>query len=146
MCLYLAGMRKSEACALTWEKVHFNPDYILVRGKGSRERIVPMHPELAQAMKNLKDSATDGLICFPSRRGGGFLTDIRKPLEKAMRDSGITARITPHMFRHSFATHLLEGGSNLRTIQDALGHQSVSTTQIYTHVALTVLKRDIGRL
>lgn len=145
MCLYLAGMRKTEACALTWDNVHFDPDFIVVKGKGSRERIVPMHPDLSMAMNNLKKSAT-GLICFPSRRGGGQLTDIRKPLEKALRDAGMEGRITPHTFRHSFATHLLESGSNLRTIQEALGHQAVSTTQIYTHVALGVLKNDIGRL
>jgi len=155
MCLYLAGMRKSEACALTWDKVHFNPDFILVKGKGDRERIVPMHSLLTDAMKELKQepkkklndySVSAGSICFPSRRGGGMLTDIRKPLEKAIHDAGIDSRITPHMFRHSFATHLLENGSNLRIIQEALGHRDVGTTQIYTHVAFGVLENAVAKL
>ena len=117
-----------------------------------------MHPYLAEAMKTLKespkpkkrvpekDSATSGLICFPSRRGGGVLTDIRKPLEKAMEGAGLKDRITPHMFRHSFATHLLESGANLRTIQESLGHESSSTTEIYTHVSFGLLKKNIDRL
>ena len=66
LCLYMAGLRKSEACSLTWDKVHFNPDYILVRGKGDRERIVPIHPTLSESMAALKLS-TGGSICFPSR-------------------------------------------------------------------------------
>lgn len=156
MCLYFSGLRKAEACGLTWDKVHFDPDYLLIKGKGDRERIVPMHPTLAAALRDLKEdserrkspgSGSDPAgICFPSRRGGGILTDIRKPLEKAMQAAGIDSRITPHMFRHSFATHLLEGGANLRTIQDALGHKEVSTTQIYTHVSLGVLQKDINNL
>ena len=152
MCLYLAGLRKAEACSLTWDDVRWNPDYLLVRGKGNKQRLVPMHPSLSAEMATLKLS-TRGSICFPSRvsqRAGktttGILTDIRSPLEKAMKQAGITTRITPHAFRHSFATHLMDTGANIRSIQTSLGHASVSTTQIYTHVSFGLLQKDIGRL
>jgi integrase/recombinase XerD len=152
MCLYMAGLRKSEACGLRWEDVHFNPDFLLVRGKGDKQRLVPMHPSLSEVMSALKVS-TRGSICFPSRvsvRAGkqttGILTDIRKPLEKAMVTAGITSTITPHAFRHSFATHLMDTGANLRSIQTSLGHANVQTTQIYTHVSFGLLQKDIGRL
>jgi integrase/recombinase XerD len=152
MCLYMAGLRKSEACALTWADVHFNPDYLLILGKGKKQRLVPMHPSLSEVMASLKLS-TRGSLCFPSRvsqRGGkatdGILTDIRKPLEKAMAAAGVSCRITPHQFRHSFATHLMDTGANLRSIQTSLGHESVQTTQIYTHVSFGLLQKDIGRL
>jgi len=148
MCLYFSGLRKSEACDLTWDRVHFNPDYLLVMGKGSRERIVPIHELLSGALSELKKSPLfkEGGYVFPSRRGGGALTDIRKPLERVMRLAGITERITPHMFRHSFATHLMNTGANLRSIQKSLGHKAVTTTQIYTHVSVDLLRNDISRL
>jgi len=152
MCLYMAGLRKSEACGLRWEDVHFSPDFLLVRGKGDKQRLIPMHPALSSAMSDLKLS-TRGSICFPSRvsqRGGkatsGVLTDIRKPLEKAMELAEVSGKITPHQFRHSFATHLMDTGANLRSIQASLGHESVQTTQIYTHVSFGLLQKDINRL
>lgn len=81
-------------------------------------------------------SDLDSTLLFPSRKTGKVLTDIRKPIQTAKAKAGITSRITPHVLRHSFATHLLEAGQDLRTIQELLGHEELSTTQIYTHVAM----------
>ena len=80
------------------------------------------------------------------RQTSGILTDIRKPLEKAMQQAGVSGRITPHVFRHSFATHLMDAGAKLRSIRESLGHKDVSTTQIYTHVSFGIRKTDIGKL
>ncbi len=151
MCLYFGGMRKNEVCILRMNQIHFEPDYIVVLGKGNKERIVPIHKKLAGYLKayieDLKANGRfkeDGLV-FPSRRGGSVLTDIRKPLERAIRLAGVS-HITPHMFRHSFATHMIEGGENIRTVQELLGHESVTTTQVYTHVSVELLKRGIDKL
>ena len=152
MCLYFSGTRKSEVCELRFNQIHFNPDYLLVMGKGDKERIVPIHKILAatlniyiEELKKKVKYEEDGLV-FPSRRGGGVLTDIRKPLERAMKLAGISEKITPHMLRHAFATHILERGGDLRTIQTLLGHEEVTTTQIYTHVSVELLKKAIEKL
>lgn len=152
MCLYHTGLRSAEARNLQWKDVHFNPDFIkVVSGKGDKPRIVPMSAELSTVMKELKTVAQRD-YCFPSRvsrRNGietnGILTDIRKPLQLAMKKAGIEKRITPHMFRHSFATHLLEAGSDLRAIQEALGHEDIATTQIYTKVTFNHLTNAINK-
>ncbi|MEN6375487.1 MAG: tyrosine-type recombinase/integrase [Smithella sp.] len=153
MCLYHAGLRSSEARNLQWKDVHFRPDFIkIMNGKGDKPRIVPMARELSNVMLELKCNDHMGGHCFPSRvsqRNGketdGVLTDIRKPLQLAMKKAGIEKRITPHMFRHSFATHLLEAGSDLRAIQEALGHEDIATTQIYTKVTFNHLSNAINK-
>ncbi len=161
-CLYHAGLRKSEAVKLTPEDVHFDPGYnlsennqghgpgfIRVRGKGDKERMVSMSPKLAGLLKIWIDSHPGQKILFPSKskknKNGGILTDIRKPLQTAMRKSGITKRITPHILRHSFATHNLDAGADLRTIQEMLGHEDISTTQIYTHVSMAKQNKAIQK-
>lgn len=107
-------------------QIHFNPDYLLVIGKGNEERIVPLHTTLAAKLftyiEELKEKGKyekDGLV-FPSRRGGGVLTDICKPLERAMKLAGMSEKIVPHMFRHAFAAHILERGGQLQTRQTLL--------------------------
>jgi len=146
MCLYHAGMRKQEACRLKWDDVHFDPDFFRITGKGSKMRLVPMTPVLSEIMRALRSVDNGGQYCFPSRVRGGVLTDIRAPLKKALETCGIRETVTPHMLRHSFATHLLENGADIRAIQGLLGHEQISTTQIYLQVAFPHLQNAISKL
>jgi site-specific recombinase XerD len=154
--MYSAGLRKDEICNLRKTDVVTNvvtlidaegkerkitQTTITVTGKGDKQRKVPLTKAAQEAikeqLKRMEGKAyQNSEYLFPSRRTGKALTDIRKPIKTAMKNAGITGRITPHMFRHSFATHLLEAGQDLRTIQELLGHEEISTTQIYTHVAM----------
>jgi site-specific recombinase XerD len=148
-CLYYAGMRMDEVFNLTLRSVNLDGRYIRVKGKGGYERLVPiaekLYAMLQGQMKCRKLCGFDYL--FPSLRiAGAKATDMRRGLWGAMKRAGINKRVTPHMFRHSFATHMLEAGKDLRTIQELLGHKEVSTTQIYTHVALNRKKDAIGSL
>ena len=151
MCLYMAGLRSAEARNLKWADVHFNPDFIkIVSGKGDKPRVVPMTKPLAEVMKELKNSDHGGGYCFPSRvknykgeKYSGVLTDIRAPLKHAMKCAGITRRVTPHMLRHSFATHLLESGADLRSIQKAMGHADISTTSLYMNVVFDQMAKMV---
>ncbi|MRS02707.1 hypothetical protein EG832_05715 [bacterium] len=135
LCLYQAGLRKSEACNLEPHDIHFKPDYIKARGKGGKVRLVAMSDLLANDMNTYLNDHKGGHL-FPSRVRGGIITDIRTPLKTAMKKAGIKRRITPHCLRHSFATHMLEDGADLRTIQVAMGHEDIGTTQIYTKINL----------
>lgn len=152
MCLYNAGLRSKEARTLQWKDVHIDHGFIKVMsGKGDKPRVVPMSGQLCEIMAELKKTAQSG-FCFPSRvsqRNGKatspVLTDIRKPLELAAKKANITKNITPHMFRHGFATHLLESGADLRAIQEALGHADISTTQIYTKITFSHLSESINK-
>jgi len=140
LSLYQAGLRKSEACNLAIHDVHFEPDYYKVLGKGGKIRYVVISDLLVEYLK-LYLPTLKGKLLYPSKvkkfKGkvlSGVLTDIRSPLQTAIKKSGITRRITPHCLRHSFATHLLEEGVDLRTIQEQMGHEDIQTTQIYTKV------------
>lgn len=137
--MYSAGLRKDEICRL--RKSDVVTGVVTVLGKGDKQRKVPLTKAAQEAVKEqlarLDKKKYKGDLLFPSRKTGKALTDIRKPIKTAMRNAGITGRITPHMFRHSFATHLLEADQDLRTIQELLGHEELSTTQIYTHVAMS---------
>ena len=138
LCLYHAGLRKSEACSLEPNDIHFDPDYIVAHGKGGKMRLVAMSDLLANEMKTYLQT-NEGSLLFPSRiknkngltRGVRLITDIRSPLKTAMKKAGIERRITPHMLRHSFATHMLEERADLRTIQAAMGHEDIGTTNLY---------------
>jgi len=140
--LYSCGLRVSELCDLTLNQIYFEDDMIRIMGKGSKERLLP----LGQRAKNMLN---DYMIhCRPSiQKGQGesaiFLSRNGKQLTRAMINNivkkwaqvaGITKPVSPHIFRHSFATHLLEGGADLRFVQALLGHSDISTTQIYTHL------------
>lgn len=146
--LYAAGLRISELLGLKITDMDLDNDLLNVFGKGNKQRIVPFGKKAEKAIDEymtfgrpliLKKRSSPFLVLnargkFMSRMG--FLKMLRKYRIKA----GIKKRVTPHMFRHSFATHLLEAGADLRTVQELLGHADISTTQIYTHVDREYLK------
>jgi tyrosine recombinase XerC len=150
--LYATGVRVSELSGLDLGDVDLAGGTVRVMGKGSRERIVPMHPA---AVRLLREYLTAGRTrlqggssgrAFFLNRLGTRLTDggIRRMMEKHLAAMGASAQVTPHALRHSFATHLLENGADLRTVQELLGHVALSTTQIYTHVSTKHL-RDVHK-
>ncbi|MCL1902725.1 MAG: tyrosine recombinase [Alphaproteobacteria bacterium] len=139
--LYASGLRVSELCELQMSQVL--GDKLLVRGKGAKERIVPIHDSAKRALEDYLDIRTDFMKTknskhvFPSSSEAGHLTRIAffKSIKKCAILAGIAPeRVSPHVLRHSFASHLLEGGANLRAIQTMLGHEDIATTQIYTHI------------
>lgn len=159
--LYATGMRVSEICSATVGDVNLSAMEMRVVGKGSRERIVLLNNTAVQYLKNYLeqrsinkqplDSVVDSDVLPPaaaeeplfiSRQGTPLSTrSVHRIVLKYARQAGLTKLITPHTLRHSFATHLLEGGADLRVVQDLLGHSSINTTQIYTHVSLERLRR-----
>ncbi len=141
--IYAAGLRVSELAKLNLEQINFDTHEIRVWGKGSKERIVLMGELAASALSNylsqgrpsLKGEKIDRGALFLNK-GGGRLTErmVQKILNKYAALAGINKRVYPHILRHTFATHLLDGGADLRVVQELLGHANLSTTQIYTHV------------
>jgi len=145
-CMYYAGMRFQEVAALRRRDVH--DTHIRVMGKGSKERLIPISPALRKALDGYSESVVtvDTDLVFPSPVTGLQITTIKSAMRLAKKRAGIDRRITPHMLRHAFATHLLERGGDLRSIQMLLGHADISTTQIYTNVAIPHLANTINRL
>lgn len=152
--LYATGLRVSELLALRLKDVNLEGGFILVRGKGDKERLVPLGDRAADAIglflqrgrpHLVGDTVSDLLV--PGRRPDRPLT--RQAYWKNLRllavRAGITRAFSPHTLRHSFATHLLEHGADLRTVQSLLGHADISTTQIYTHVSRERLRRIYAR-
>ena len=143
---YAAGLRVSELTSLTWADLAGDPAYLIVKGKGGKERLTPLGGRARAAVKAylphrprfLGKGGKASPWLFPSRGAGGRLTGRRfaQLLEQAAIVAGLDpARVSPHVLRHAFATHLLEGGADLRVVQTLLGHADIATTQIYTHVA-----------
>jgi integrase/recombinase XerD len=150
--MYAAGLRVSELVRLRMDDMHLNDNFLLCRGKGGKERIVPLGKAAVEAVQRYLDAArpqlaretTDGL--FLTQRGEPFTRQgFWKMLRQYARKAGLTAKISPHVLRHSFATHLLEGGADLRSVQLMLGHSQITTTQIYTHVSHERLRRVYDR-
>lgn len=145
--VYASGLRVSELCELPMTANL--GDKLLIHGKGAKERIVPMHPGAIHALNKWLDVRGDApsKYVFPSHGQSGHITrdGFFKILKKCAVLSGIDPhRVSPHVLRHSFASHLLAGGANLRAIQTMLGHEDISTTQIYTHVMPEKLKETIA--
>ncbi|ACG77160.1 probable integrase/recombinase DNA recombination protein [Phenylobacterium zucineum HLK1] len=143
---YASGLRISELTGLTLAALARDPAYLIVKGKGGKERLAPLNEPARAAVKAylevrpafLPKGDTANPWLFPSRGKGGRLTPRRfaQLLDEAAADAGIDpGRVSPHVLRHAFATHLLEGGADLRVVQKLLGHADIATTQIYTHVA-----------
>ena len=144
--LYASGLRVSELCELPMTGLL--GDKLLIHGKGAKERIVPMHDGAIDALNRwlMARGNIESKYVFPSSGKSGHSTrdGFFKILKKCAVLSGIEpARVTPHVLRHSFASHLLSGGANLRAIQTMLGHEDISTTQIYTHVMPEKLKETV---
>ena len=149
--LYSCGLRVSELCNLKISDLYLNEGFIKVDGKGSKQRLVPISPRATREIKNYFITRGDRLIkpeyedyVFISRFGKNISRITVFHIVKELADSiGLKKTISPHTFRHSFATALLEGGANLRAIQCMLGHESIGTTEIYTHVDRNRLRQEI---
>ena len=140
------GLRRAEVFGLTVSDYNQTTSILLINGKGGKQRIAPVSsPDLAAKLTDICRAKKEGLL-FPSPRTGRQYTDIRKSLRKAAKQAGIQRNITPHLFRHSFATALLNDGQDIRTIQELLGHSEIATTQIYTQVADTTKRAATSAL
>ena len=149
--LYSCGLRVSELCNLKLSELYFDEGFIKVEGKGSKQRLVPISPRAIKEIKYWLLDRNVGKIkkgfedyVFLARWGNSISRIMVFHLIKELAEkAGITKNISPHTFRHSFATHLLEGGANLRAIQCMLGHESIATTEIYTHIDRNMLRSEI---
>ena len=149
--LFSCGLRVSELTHLKLSNLYREEQFVRVMGKGSKERLVPISPKALQELDywfadrtqmKIKEGEED--YVFLSRRGAHLTrTMILIMIKNYARDAGIKKTISPHTLRHSFATALLEGGANLRSIQAMLGHESIGTTEIYTHIDTTTLREEI---
>jgi len=148
--LYSTGLRVSELVGLNLSDVDYLGEVIHVRGKGKRERICPIGATALQAIQqylthrnaDARKERFDGQALFVNKHGQRLSTrSVRRKLDKYLLQAGLDPRISPHTLRHSFATHMLNNGADLRVVQELLGHRSISTTQIYTHLTTNRLKQ-----
>lgn len=147
--IYATGLRVTELVTLKVSDLHLTMGFVRCLGKGSKERIVPLGDVAKQALENYLQNSRHILLKNQTGIDALFLNQHGRPLSRqgfwkilktVARNAGITKNLTPHMLRHSFATHLLENGADLRAVQEMLGHADISTTQIYTHVTQARLK------
>ena len=150
--LYGCGLRVSELVELRISQVYADDEYIIVEGKGSKQRLVPISQLALRGIQKYLDSYRSQLkvkpgcgdILFLNRRGGKLTRVMVFYIIKGLCElAGIHKNVSPHTLRHSFATHLLEGGANLRAIQQMLGHENITTTEIYVHIDRTRLRQEI---
>ncbi len=144
--IYSAGLRIGELVSLNIEDLDEFAEALRIRGKGRKERLVPLGGKAVEAIAAYLDMRSGagrrpGGALFVNRFGGRISArSIRRKLDKYLRESGIAVHVSPHMLRHSFATHMLNAGADLRSVQEMLGHANLSTTQIYTHLTTRRLK------
>ena len=149
--LFSCGLRVSELVSLRWSQLYADEKYLRIVGKGSKERLVPISDRALHEIDNylpwrqqLKIKPGEEDYVFLNRRGAHLTrTMILIMLKRQAQEAGITKTISPHTLRHSFATALLEGGADLRVIQALLGHESIGTTEIYTHISMQTLRREV---
>ena len=143
-CLYSTGIRVSELAGLNMDDVNFPGKTLRVLGKGDKERIAPVGAKALEYIRNYRDRLAgekpknmDPDAVFLNKNGGRLTTrSIRRILERIVRDMGLNRPLSPHGLRHTFATHMLDNGADLRSVQELLGHASISTTGRYTHVSI----------
>lgn len=148
--LYSTGMRVSELVALNMDDIDFLGEVVHIRGKGKKERIAPISSSVLQVIQHYiefrnrraqSNSNFDFKVLFVNKHGKRLSTrSVRRKMDKYLKMAGLDLTISPHTLRHSFATHMLNNGADLRSVQELLGHQSLSTTQIYTHLTTSRLK------
>jgi integrase/recombinase XerC len=141
--LYNTGMRVSELVALNIDDIDLGNNTVRIKGKGKKQRMVPVGPGAVKALLNYldlrrtdpKSGSFDADALFINKHGQRLSTrSVRRKLDKYLLEAGLTMSVSPHTLRHSFATHMLKNGADLRVLQELLGHQTLSTTQIYTHL------------
>ena len=148
--LYSTGIRVSELVALNMDDIDFLGEVVHVRGKGKKERIAPIGSSALQTIQHYMEYRNkraqsngnfDGKVLFVNKHGRRLSTrSVRRKMDKYLKMAGLDPAISPHTLRHSFATHMLNNGADLRSVQELLGHQSLSTTQVYTHLTTRKLK------
>ena len=145
--MYSSGLRVSELTGLCFSDIFADDGYVRVTGKGDKQRLVPMSQAAIDMIREYRDTARP-----EANSDYVFLNQRRKPLSRVMvfyiikqaaADAGITREVSPHTLRHSFATHLLAGGASISQVQDMLGHESITTTEIYTHVDVTDTEKTL---
>lgn len=139
--LYGCGLRVSELCSLQYSSLHLNNHFLRIKGKGNKERMVPLHDTCIHALIEYIEKVRIKRV--KKKSSYLFINEHGKPLQrgtvhqlikKNLRKCGLNEHLSAHSFRHSFASHLLDGGADLRSVQELLGHSDISTTQIYTHI------------
>jgi integrase/recombinase XerC len=148
--LYSTGIRVSELVALNMDDVDFLGEVVHIRGKGKKERIAPISSSALQVIQHYMEFRNkraqsnrnfDSKVLFVNKHGRRLSTrSVRRKMDKYLKMAGLDPSISPHTLRHSFATHMLNNGADLRSVQELLGHQSLSTTQVYTHLTTKKLK------
>ena len=148
--LYSTGIRVSELVALNMDDVDFLGEVVHIRGKGKKERIAPISSSVLQVIQHYMEFRSkraqsnanfDSKVLFVNKHGRRLSTrSVRRKMDKYLKMAGLDPAISPHTLRHSFATHMLNNGADLRSVQELLGHQSLSTTQIYTHLTTAKLR------
>ena len=139
--MYASGLRVSEVVALKLADINFQQRYLLVLGKGQKERYLPFHKEALEWLEKYRMIRNSTEAVFFLNTNGKALTTrgVQYILNQIVLKAGLNLKVHPHMLRHSFATHLLDNGADLRTIQELLGHANIATTQVYTHVSVDSL-------
>jgi len=151
--IYACGLRVSEVCSLKQENLHLTGGYLIVEGKGKKERLVPIHARAKRALVEYLKEGREELdpdrkcrFLFVGKRGGVLSRKtVYSQLRRYALERGLRGTPSPHDLRHSFATHLLQGGADLRVVQELLGHSDISTTQIYTQVELGRLREVVDK-
>lgn len=151
--LYGCGLRVSELCDLKYESLHLNNHFLRIKGKGNKERIVPIHTQASNALLKYLQQVRPKRInkksnyVFINEQGNPLQRgSVHAYIKKNLKRCGLNENLSAHSFRHSFATHLLDGGADLRSVQELLGHSDITTTQIYTHIQNKTLSEAYARI